>query len=475
MEVGKAKNGFYWDLTSSFFRQFASLFISIILARLLSPEEFGIVGMAMVFVTITDVFIDVGFTSGLIQNKHNTDVTYSSVFYLNVAISLFSSTVIFLGAPYVGSFFDQPEIGTILRYLAFIPFISALGRIQSTILTRNMNFRTLSIRTVISTVVAGVMGVSAALYGLEVYSLVVQQFILVITSTVLLWSTTTWRPKLVFSWGDISSLFSYSGFVFIDQVFRQVFNKIDTIFIGKAFSPEILGFYSRAESLKAQIDTYTTGSLRKVMFPALSALQNDERKFHSIFYRASEISTGMIVLVVAPFFFLAEHIIIFLLGEDWRPSVIFFQILLLSTLSSPHIGIMAQAVLAKGYSKLKFQIGLVQRLLKLSPIVFGLLYGIIEFTIAITVSSTIVFIFYAYVVDIRLNIRFLNQLKNWLFPTLIFGVFIALFFLLDPNPWLWTFLFLFVYMVLLKMSNHSCLFFIQNTINSIVEKFVKRR
>jgi O-antigen/teichoic acid export membrane protein len=469
------KSSFFWDLTSSFLRQFASLFISIILARILSPEEFGIVGMAMIFVHLTDVFIDVGFTSGLIQNKHNTDITYSSVFYLNIVISLILFLIIFFSAPFIGAFYDEPKVEIILKYLAFIPPISAFGRIQATILTKNMDFKTLSIRTVISTIIAGILGVAAALYGLGVYSLVIQQITLVFISTLLLWSTTTWKPKLVFSWKDISSLFFYSGFVFVDQLLRQIFNKIDTIFIAKVFSPEVLGFYSRAESLKAQIDSYTTGSLRKIMFPALSAIQNDERKFQYTFYRASDISTGLIVLIIAPFFFLADKIIVFILGEIWTPSILFFQILILSALSSPHIGIMAQAVLAKGYSKLKFQIGIGQRILKLAPILFGLLYGIVEFTIAVAVSSTIVFFFYAFVVDRKLEIRFLHQLKNWFFPTSIFGVFAVLFFMLNPNPWLWTILFLLVYIIILKLRNHSSLLFVQNNITVIFNKKFKNR
>ncbi|MDN4166611.1 lipopolysaccharide biosynthesis protein [Cytophagales bacterium LB-30] len=458
----KIKKGFVWDLGSNFVRQLTSLIISIVLARILSPDEFGIVGMALVFIHISEVFIDVGFTSGLIQNTKISDFAYSSVFFLNIFIGILIGVLIFFTAPLIGSFYNEPKVEEILRYLAFVPIISAFGRVHSTLLTKDMNFKKLSIRMVIATFLAGGVGVIAAVNDFGVYSLVVQQLTLVASSTILLWYSSTWRPKWFFSWHEISSLFKYSSYVFIDQLFRQLFNKIDTLFIGKVFSPSILGFYSRAESLKSQIDTYATVSLRNVLFPALSVLQNDEDEFKSIFYKVSNLSTGLVIFILAPVFFLAEDIIIFLLGEVWQPSVIYFRILLVSTLSSPHISIISQTILAKGYSKLKFHIGLGQRIIKLSPILIGIIYGIIEFTIATTIASILIFFFYAFVLNIKLKISFFRQVKNFIVPSFIFFIFIFIFFYLNSNPYVLTVLFLFTYIILLRIMNHPAIYFMRD-------------
>ncbi|AXG73160.1 lipopolysaccharide biosynthesis protein [Flavobacterium arcticum] len=475
-EVGnKTKKGLFWDLAGSFFRQFASVFISIILARLLSPEEFGVVGMALVFVSITEVFVDIGFTSGLIQRKEVKDIAYSSIFYVNLVISIILSLLIILIAPYVADFYEEPKVGTVLVYLALIPPIAAFGRVQSTILTKRMDFKSLSIRNIVATVVGGIAGVTGALLGMGVYSLVLLQIFTVLASTILLWSSTGWRPKWEFSRSEVRSLLGYSSYVFFDQALRQIFNKIDTIFIGKVFSTATLGFYSRAESLKGQIDTYTTNSLRKVMFPALSALQDNQQSFAKAYHRAFNIVTGVIVLLVGPIYFLSEEIIIGLLGAKWRPSIIFFQILLFATLTSPHIGMMAQAVLAKGYSKLKFNIGLIQRFLKLTPIVFGLWFGVVEFSMAVVGASTTVFFVYSYVVHKKLHLSFGKQMKDFFIPNILFLVFIVIFHLFGEyiSSWVYAPLFFICNIIFLRLLKHESYYVIQDTFKTVTQKISK--
>jgi O-antigen/teichoic acid export membrane protein len=462
----RTKTGIIWDLSGAFVRQFVFLFITIILARLIDPEEFGVIAMSMVFISIAEVFTDVGFTSGLIQQKNTKEITFSSVFYVNLALSLFLSGIIILSASYIANFFNEPRVKTILIYLAIIPPIAALGRVQAAILTKNIDFKSLTIRDLAATVVGGLLGIIAAYSDYGVYSLVIQQIAIVVTGTIMLWFATGWRPKFEFSIIEIKKLFKFSSYVFLDSLLRQVFNKIDTIFIAKVFTPAMLGYYSRAESLKAQVITYTTNSLRKVIFPVLSQLQDDKKKFEETYFKAFNIISGLIVLLVAPLYFLSHFIITMLLGDKWEPSVIFFQILILSALTSPQVGMMGKAVLAKGYSKLKFNIGLVQRMLKLTPIVFGLLFGINEFAIAVVAASTIVFFVYSIVLDRRLKLSFWLQVKNLLLPNLVFFGFLvfSLLFENQTNQLLITFLFLITHIIYIKLIKHDSYTFMQGTL-----------
>lgn len=473
--ASKTKTALVWDLAGSFFRQFASLIISIILARLLSPEEFGVIGMSLVFISITEVFIDIGFTSGLIQQREVKDIAYSSIFYVNLGISILLSLLIMLFAPYIADFYEEPMVGSVLFYLAFIPPIAALGRIQSTILTKKMDFRSLTLRNIFATVAGGIVGVAAAFMDFGVYSLVVQQITAAVMSTFLLWYATGWRPKLEFSFKEVKALLGYSSYVFFDQVLRQIFNKIDTIFIGKAFSTATLGFYSRAESLKAQIDTYTSTSLRKVMFPAFSALQQNMEAFGRAYFKAFNTVTGLIALLVAPIYLLSDKIIIGLLGEKWAPSIIFFQILLFSTLTSPHIGIMAQAVLAKGYSRLKFKMGLAQRLLRLTPILMGSLFGIVEFAIAVVVANTIVFFVYTYVVYRSLHLSFYKQLKGFIVPNIMLVVFVVLYHFVNDyvDSWILAGLFIIFDLAYLKIIKHESFAMVIEGYNMVKKKILK--
>jgi O-antigen/teichoic acid export membrane protein len=475
----KTKDSIIWDLSGAFVRQFALLFISILLARLLEPEEFGILGMSMIFISISEVFTDVGLTSGLVQQKDTKDIAYSSVFYINLLISVLLSGVILLAAPLIADFYEIPKVGTILYYLAIIPPIAALGRVQATILTKQINFKSLTIRDITATLVGGVLGVGAAFLDYGVYSLVIQQIAKVTTGTVMLWLVTNWKPKFEFSKNEIKKLFAYSSFVFLDSLLRQVFNKIDTIFIAKMFSPAMLGFYTRAESLKAQVQTYTTNSLRKVIFPVLSQLQDDDEKFRSTYFKAFNVVTGLIVLLIAPIYFLSNFIIIFLLGAKWEPSIIFFQILIFSTFTSPQIGMMSKAVLAKGYSKLNFNIGLITRLLKTTPIVFGLLFGIKEFAIAVVVASTIAFFVYSIALDKRLKLSFWLQVKNLLIPNLVFFSFLTFSVLFEKNVNQWgiTILFLITHVIYIKLIKHESYTFMQAAskkgISILKKKFLK--
>lgn len=469
------KKGLTWDLIGSFFRQFVSFFITIILARLLSPKEFGVVGMAIVFISITQVFIDIGFTSGIIQRRDVKGIVYSSVFYVNLSISILLSLLIVLIAPYIGDFYGEPEVSQILKYLAIMPPIGAFGQIQSTILTKKMDFKSLSLINVISTFVGGTAAVIGALMNMGVYSLVMLQLFTVFSSTLLLWYLSKWRPKWEFSIHEIRSLLGFSSFVFFDQVLRQIFNKIDTIYIGKVFTPAVLGFYSRAESFKAQINKYATSSLRKIMFPALSNLQHQEEAFKKAYQRSFNLVTGILVLILGPIYFLSEEIIIGLFGAKWRPSVVFFQILIFTALTSPHIGIMAQAVLAKGYSKLKFKIGLIQRLLKLTPIAFGFWFGDVKiFCFAMVGSATTVFFVYSYVVYKKLKISFVAQMRNFFVPNILFFVFLILFLVYreNINTWWYAISMIFLQMIYLKLLNHESYILISNTFSKL-KRFIR--
>jgi len=467
----KSKTALIWDLSGAFVRQFAAFFITLLLCRLLGPLEFGIIGLALVFIHISEVFLDAGLTSGLIQQNKTKDIAFSSIFYVNLATSVALSLLIILSSSWIADLFEVPKIEEILIWLAIIPPIAAMGKVQDAILTKNLDFKSLTIRSIVATIVGGVLGVISAYSDFGVFSLVIQQISMRITATFMLWYATKWRPKLEYSNFEVKRLFSYSSYVFFDRLLRQVANKIDTVFVGLVFSPIVLGYYSRAETLKTQVQTYTTNSLSRVIFPMLSQLQDNDEKFKETYFRVFNIVTGLIVFLVAPLYFLSQFIVIFLLGDQWQPTVIFFQILVLIALTSPQVNIMGRAILAKGYSKLKFTTGLLQRVFKLLPISVGLFYGIEEFAVAMVVSSLLAFFVLSKIYEKKLGVNFWVQIKNFLVPNFFFIIFIMLHYYYKDviNQWLFAGFFLLIQTLYIILIKHDSYLFVKDNINKVLK------
>jgi O-antigen/teichoic acid export membrane protein len=412
----KSRHAFVWGLLGTLARQGTTVVITMILARLLGPEEFGLIGIALVFISLCQVFIDVGFTDGLIQKKDASEIIYSSIFYLNLAISLVLALLVFFAAPFIGEFYERMELPQVLRWLVIIVPIAAIGKVHETQLRKELKFKSLTIRTVVSSNVGGVIGIVAAYQGYGIYALVFQQLSTVVVSTVLLWISTQWKPSAAFSWTEVKSMFSFSGFVFLDQGIRQLFQRIDVLFIGKVFSPTVLGYYSRAESLNFQITTYTSGIMRKVMYPVLSTVQDNEQEFERIFLKVFSLlavaSCGLLGVV----YFVADDLVLLLLGDQWKPAIVLFQILIFKTLISPFGVLMGKSLLSRGYSKERFYFGLMNRLIMLLPLVVGFFTDVVTFALVVVVTFFITFLIQAYAVDKIIHIRFRKQVVLFFGP-----------------------------------------------------------
>lgn len=462
----KAKEGLLWDISGSFSRHLSTFVISVVLARILTPAEFGVVGMAMVFIGLTNVFIDVGFTEGIIQAKECSERVLSTIFYINLFLSVILACVLYFSSSLIGSFYGEPKVEEILVWLSVIPIFAAMSKVHSALLMREMNFKVLTIRTLIATVVAGVIGIFLAIQGMGVYSIVVQQISFTIIAALVLWTNAHWYPKLLFSYSEAKSIFNFSKYVFTDQLLRQVFNRLNTLFVGKMFSASTLGLFSRAESINTLFSEYSSNSLRKVMYPVLSKLQNDDKKFVRAFNQASSISSIVASFIAGILFIFSETIIVGLLGKDWYGSVVIFQILSFAVIVAPHIGLISKALLSKGYAKVKYKVGLIQRVILLTPIPIGYLYGIVEFTVSIVVAKYIILWLYIIVSKRKLKLSLWTQAANVIFPVtpFILVIFINNFIVSIEKDWLMAIVFVVAFISYL-------FYFRQETLRLILSQF----
>ncbi|WP_375577903.1 lipopolysaccharide biosynthesis protein [Marivirga tractuosa] len=389
-----------WDMGGTIMRQGSGFIISIFLARLLEPAEFGLVGMAMVFISISQVFIDVGFSSALIQNKANTNLTYSSVFYLNVFAGFVLTAIFYFAAPLVGAFYESNQITELVQWLSLIFVFNSLNLVQQAILQRELNFKILTLRTVIASAIGGVLGVIFAFLGYGVYALVIQQISTGVLSTILLWTTSKWKPDFNFSLIEVKKLTAFSSFVFFDRFISTIFQRIDILMIGKVFSPATLGFYTRAMSLQQLVTTYSSGSLTKIFYPVLSKLQDDVSEYARVYFKVISVISFTSFLLTGMLYVMGEDIIIILFGQKWYPSVPIFQILIIGVCTYPLNSMMVNAFMSKGKSRENFIIGIFRKLVRVIPLLIAYFYGIYEFTIGVVIT---------YYFLTATNIYFLNK------------------------------------------------------------------
>jgi O-antigen/teichoic acid export membrane protein len=408
----RSAKAFAWNIAGTVLKQGSGFIISIFLARLLEPAEFGLVGMAMVFITISQVFIDVGFSSALIQNKDNTSLTYSSIFYLNFAAGIVLTAIFYLLAPIIGDFYDNQEITSLIRWLSLIFVFNSLNLVQTAIFTRELNFKVLTLRNVMASSVGGILGVICAFQGFGVYSLVVQQISMAILTTLLLWSSSKWKPELKFSFHEVKRLTGFSAFVFFDQFIYTIFKQVDILFIGKVFSASVLGFYSRASSLKDQVILYTSQSLVKVFYPVLSSLQDQHKEYTRVYFKVVSVVGFVSYGLTGLLYVMGSDVIVILFGEKWIPSIEIFQVLVLAVCVFPINGMMVNAFMSKGKSKQNFYLGLFRKFITVLPLFIAYFYGIYEFTIALVVADYFLTFFNVYFSNKIIKIPYIIHLRK---------------------------------------------------------------
>jgi len=472
----KSRQSLGWDFLGTLVRQIFTLVVTIVLARLLQPEQFGLIGMAMVFVSLNNVFIDAGFTSGIIQQKNINNLQLSSIFYTSLLLGILFSFILYISATPIALFYNAEELVLIIKVLALIPFIASLSQVHGALLMKQMNFKSLAIRDILATLIGGLAGIIAAFKDFGAFALVIQQVSAVFVSSILLVITVKFLPEARFSFKSIKKTMQFSSYVFFDQFLRQLFLKVDSLFIGKFFSAASLGYYSRAESLNAQVSNYTSSSLRKVIFPVLSAVQDDQINFKNIYFKAYSVAGFVGVLSTGCLFFLSEKIIIGLLGPQWSNSILLFQILVFRLALAPFGPLLGKAMLAKGYSKQKFRISQVQRIIMLIPLPIGFYHGLEAFTYSLVIGNLLGFILNLTVLSKLLNYSISKQLINFgqsLFP-LILLLIVFSFYGHYLDAFLWEVLFLATFIVSAYLVKNQGFLIIKKEIYVLYMKYLNK-
>lgn len=474
----KSVKAFSWDLFGRLFTQGVTFVVSIFLARLLGPEQFGLIAMAMAFISITTVFIDFGFSSALIQRQDNTSLTYNSIFVFNIFAGLILTAIMFILAPFIGDFYDNNEVTNLVRWLSLIFIFNSFNRVQNVILNINLNFKVVTIRTFVASTISGTLGIVGAYKGMGVYSLVLQTLSFAFIGTLLLWSTSSWKPKIQFSYFEVKKLMGYSIYAFFERIVNSIFVRLDVFLLAKFFPPITIGFYSRASTLKEQVTKYSSSSIIRVLFPVLSKLQNDHSAYQRIYFKMFSLISLVSFLLSGILYFLGSDIILLLFGRKWQQSIPIFQILILASCAIPLNSLMWNAMMSKGKSKENFYFGTIRKLVSLIPFYFAFQYGIWLFTVTWVIITYINTFFNMIMLKNQVDIPIFKHIRLFsiCFIPLIPSLF--LFELLDLQVFATRFSFsigfVTVYFIFHLLAKTEGLLFIFDLLNDIKTTFSKK-
>ena len=323
----RATNGILWSAFERFGQQGVSFFVQIVLARLLAPEQFGLIAMVAVFVALCQGIADAGFHEAIIQKKELNDTLVSTVFYTNLLLACFLMVVLWVGAPYVADFYDQERLTLLLRVLSFGLIIDGFSRIQLTLLQRGMLFRKLATATLIASLLSGIVAVILALMGGGVWALITQVLLQRLIVAAFFWGQSTWRPTFHYSLDQLSEVLPFALRMFASNILNNVFQQIYVLFIGRVGSPVELGYYQRANSFKRLASGASNTLMARITFPLFAQVQDDPVRLRRGFIKACQLLSFTFFPFMAALAAVSEPLIITLIGEKWLPAVPYLQLL----------------------------------------------------------------------------------------------------------------------------------------------------
>lgn len=366
-----------WSSIQQFGNQGIRFVVSIILARLLLPEEFGLIGMIGIFMAIGTELISSGLTSSLIRTDNPDQRDYSSVFFYNLFGSIILYFLLFFTAPYIANFFKQPSLIEITRLYSLTFIISGLSAVQLAKIRKEMNFKLETQSSLASTVVSAMVGILLAYRGFGVMSLVWMSIAGSIISSVMLWFTSDWRPALIFDKKKFSYHYRFGYRMAIAGVINAVFNNIYTLVIGKFFSPIQLGYYTRADTLKQFPISNISSILNKVTFPIFAEIKNDDQRLKRVYKEMMQ----LVIFIIAPLLVMmgviADPLFRFLFTEKWLPAAPYFQILCVNGILYPLHSYNLNILLVKGRSDLVLRLETAKKVILCLIIVVAIPFGII--------------------------------------------------------------------------------------------------
>lgn len=414
----KTQKGLAWSMIERFATQGVQFLFGIILARLLSPNDYGIIAMPLVFLAIAQCFIDSGFSTALIRKPQLSDEDLSTAFYFNIGVGIICYLVLFCTSPLIADFYKTPILSDLLKFTALATLFNPLCAVQQAILTRKIDFKTQAVVSLCAAILSGSVGLVMAYNGCGVWTLVCQQVGGYIIRMILLWILVKWKPKRIWSWESFHYLWGFGNKILGSGLLNTIYNNITPLVIGKCFSASDLGNYTRAQQFSNLPSSNITGVLQRVTFPVLSSIQNDDERLARNYRKILKLSAFLIFPMMLLLSAIADPLIRVVLTDRWSGCIILLQIICFDMMWFPIHAINLNLLEVKGRSDLFFRLEVIKKIVGVCILIVTIPQGVIWMVTGGVIGSLFALVINTYYTGKLINVGLFKQMKD-LFP--IFG------------------------------------------------------
>lgn len=418
-------SSFLWKFLERFSVQVSSFIISIVLARLLMPEEYGIIALVLVFINLASVIVEGGFSTALIQKQEYNNKDFSTVFWISICVSIVLYIIIYISSPIISQFYKNPELVDVIRIISISVLFGAINSVQRAYISKMMLFDKLFKSSFISVVISGIIGIVLAYRGFGVWALVVQYVLSQFLNSVILWIIVKWRPLLIVSYSSFKSLYDYGWKILLTNLMVSVFVNIRSLLIGHYFSPNALAFFDKGKQFPSMLMENINSSIQTILLPVLSEQQNNRERLKIMLRRTIKTSALFIFPMMVGLIICSDSIIHILLTDKWMGAAKFLQIFSIAFMLMPIQIANMEAIKALGYSSITLKLESHKKILEIIVLIVSFMGGVEGIAWGVVVYNGLCLLINLYPCKKILNYGYFEQLRDIL-PILIISVLMGL-------------------------------------------------
>ena len=408
----KTLKGTFWSFAERFTAQGIHFLVMIVIARLLSPKEFGLIGMLVIFLAVAQSLIDSGFSQALIRKQNRTDVDKNTVFYFNIVVSVILYLLFYLISPWVASFYEEPHLCEIMRVICLVVVIDSFAVVQRANYVVAIDFKTQTKATLIAAVVSGIIGIYLAYHGFGVWALVYQQISSSAMNVIVLWAFSHWYPRLIYSWKSFKELFGFGSKLMLSGLLDTLYRNIYQLVIGKAFSAESLGYYTNAHRFSDFPSSNLTTVLQRVTYPILCTIQDDDERLAIVYRKFLRLSAFIIFPLMCILAAVSYPLIDLVLGNQWHYTAVLMIPVCFQMMWYPIHSINLNLLQVKGRSDLFLRLEIIKKVIGVAVLLCSIPFGLLVMCYTGILSSLLCLGINTYYTGKLINVGFLMQMKD---------------------------------------------------------------
>lgn len=417
----KTAKGVLWSSVEHFSVQTIQFVLSLIIARILSPHDYGLVGMILVFTSIAETFVNSGFSSALIRKQNKTEVDYSTAFYFNIVVGLVAYFILFFVSPFIARFYNEPLLESLTKVVSINVFINSLGIVQIARYSIKVDFKTQAKASTIAVFISGIVGIWMAYSGYGIWAIVWQFVLRSGLNVALLWLFAKWLPLFQFSWSSFREMWSFGYKLLLSGLIDKIYGNIYQLIIGKVFSASDLGNYTRAHQFANFPSANLTGIIGRVTYPILSSIQDNDARLERVYRKYLRLSAFVIFPLMVGLSALAEPLIIYILTDKWSAAIILLQIICFSMMWYPIHAINLNLLQVKGRSDLFLKLEIIKKFIGVAILCITVPIGLVAMCIGGIFMSILCLAVNTYYTGKLINVGFWMQMRD-LLPTLLLSL-----------------------------------------------------